>query len=65
MATMTAIPASRLPGPPEILPGCPDAVIDLQADDGVALVQGQWRYSDARVEQIDFVAPRAGDDSGR
>jgi len=35
--------ATRLPAPPEMLPGCPDAVIDLQTDAGVELVQGQWR----------------------
>ena len=48
--------ASRLPGPPELLPGRPDAVVDLQTDAGAALVGAQWRYSDARVEEIDFVA---------
>jgi gluconolactonase len=55
MAVMTATPAGRLPGPPELLPGCPDAVIDLQTEAGVELVGGEWRYSDARVEEIDFV----------
>ncbi len=55
MAVMTITPATRLPGPPELLPGRPDALIDLQTDAGVALVDGQWRYSDARVEEIDFV----------
>jgi gluconolactonase len=55
MAVMTTTPATRLPGPPELLPGRPDAVIDLQTDAGVALVSGEWRYSDARVEEIDFV----------
>jgi gluconolactonase len=47
--------ATRLPGPPELLPGCPDAVIDLQTDAGVALIDGNWRYSDARVEETEFV----------
>ena len=32
--------AARLPGPPELLPGRPDAVIDLQTDEGVRLVEG-------------------------
>ena len=54
--------AARLPGPPELLPGCPDAVVDLQADAGVELVQGQWRYSDARVEEIEFVEVGHPDD---
>jgi gluconolactonase len=48
-------PAARLPGPPELIPGRPDAVVDLQADAGAALVGAEWRYSDARVEEIDFV----------
>jgi gluconolactonase len=47
--------ASRIPGPPELLPGCPDAILDLQSDAGVALVDGCWRYSDAQVQEIDFV----------
>jgi gluconolactonase len=46
---------ARLPGPPELLPGRPDAVVDLQSEEGVSLVGGQWRYADARVEEIDFV----------
>jgi gluconolactonase len=47
--------AARLPGPPELLPGRPDAVVDLQTAGGVALVGGEWRYSDCRVEEIEFV----------
>ena len=47
--------ATAIPGPTELLPGCPDAIIDLQTDAGVELVQGQWRYADARVERIEFV----------
>ncbi len=48
--------AARLPGPPELLPGRPDAVVDLQTDEGAALVGATWRYADASVEEIDFVA---------
>jgi gluconolactonase len=47
--------AALVPGPSELLPGCPDAIIDLQTDAGVELAGGQWRYSDARVSEIDFV----------
>jgi gluconolactonase len=47
--------AARVPGPPELLPGRPDAVVDLQSDEGAALVGAQWRYADAHVEEIDFV----------
>jgi gluconolactonase len=54
--------AARIPGPPELLPGCPDAVIDLQTDAGVELVDGRWRYADARVEQIEFVEVGHPDD---
>jgi gluconolactonase len=54
--TLTAAPsAARLPGPPELLPGRPDAVVDLQTDAGVEVVEGQWRYCDAEVREIDFV----------
>ena len=56
MLTQTrADAAARIPGPPELLPGCPDAIVDLQTEDGVSLVDGHWRYSDARVQEIDFV----------
>jgi gluconolactonase len=55
MATTVASPATRRPGPPELLPGRPDAIVDLQTEEGVALVGGQWRYSDARVEETGFV----------
>jgi gluconolactonase len=48
-------PATRPPGPPELIPGRPDAVVDLQTGAGAALVEAKWRYSDARVEEIDFV----------
>jgi hypothetical protein len=45
--------AATLPGPVELLPGLPDAVIDLQSDRGVQLVRGQWRYHDAQIEEIE------------
>ena len=52
----------RLPGPPEVLPIRPDAVVDLQTADGVALVGGQWRYSDCTVEEIEFVGSGSPED---
>ena len=56
MATAAvAVPAGRPPGPPELLPGRPDAIVDLQTADGVALMDAQWRYSDATVEGVGFV----------
>jgi gluconolactonase len=63
MTALTAIVgAARLPGPPELLPGRPDAIVDLQTDDGAALVGGEWRYSDCSIEEIDFVEVGAVDD---
>ena len=56
MAVTTVTPAWRLPGPPELLPGRPDAIVDLQSAAGADLVDGQWRYADARVVDVDFVA---------
>ena len=46
--------ASRLPGPPGILSGLPDALVDLNTVAGVELVQGQWRYHDAQVVDVAF-----------
>jgi gluconolactonase len=54
-STVVAPATVRPPGPPELLPGRPDAIVDLQTKEGVALVGGQWRYSDARVEEVEFV----------
>jgi gluconolactonase len=54
-ATAQVSPATRPPGPPELLPGRPNAIVDLQTEEGVALVGGQWRYSDATVEEVAFV----------
>jgi gluconolactonase len=54
-ATAVARPAARPPGPPELLPGRPDAIVDLQTEEGAALVGGRWRYSDARVDEVEFV----------
>jgi gluconolactonase len=47
--------AHRIPRPSEVLPGRPDAIVDLQTSAGAALVGAAWRYSDARVEDTDFV----------
>jgi gluconolactonase len=48
--------AVSIPSPREFLPSCPDAIVDLQTHEGVALVSGEWRYSDTKVREIDFVA---------
>ena len=54
--------ASRLPGPPGILPGLPDAVIDLNSQSGIELAKGQWRYHDAEVINVEFRS--VGEDQG-
>ncbi len=36
--------------------GAPAATIDLQTKDGADLAKGEWRYSDARIVQVDFKA---------
>jgi gluconolactonase len=65
MRVRTLVPAGPVPGPPELLPGRPDAIVDLQTEEGVALVGGTWRYSDARVEEVPFVeVGSAGDPLG-
>ena len=42
----------------------PDAIVNLATDEGVALVHGQWRYSDARVIEVEHrthdITPHAG-----
>lgn len=35
----------------------PLATIDLATREGVALVKGTWRYSDAKIIEIDFTGP--------
>jgi gluconolactonase len=35
----------------------PDATIDLGTKEGVALVQGEWRYSDTKIIEVDFRQP--------
>jgi gluconolactonase len=61
-STETLTPAARLPGPPELLPGSPDAVVDLQTVDGTRLVKAEWRYADAEVTEIDFVQVGSAED---
>jgi gluconolactonase len=61
-ATETLVSAARVPGPPELLPGRPDAIVDLQTNEGTALVAAEWRYADAEITAIDFVEVGAADD---
>jgi gluconolactonase len=52
-------PSASIGGPRALgrLEGRPDAIVDLASAEGVALVQGQWRYADTRVVEADFRAP--------
>lgn len=47
--------AATIPGPPGLLPGRPDAVVDLRTSDGAALVGARWRFTPVRIREIDFV----------
>jgi gluconolactonase len=55
--------AAPAPAPPQGESGVPggpaDAVLDLANDNGARIAGGHWRYSDARVVQIDFPGPGA------
>jgi gluconolactonase len=45
--------------------GKPDTVIDLATDQGVQAVKGQWRYSDTRIVETDFLAPASDGQPGK
>jgi gluconolactonase len=46
----------------DVLAEKPDAIVDLMTTEGTQLVQGQWRYSDAKVVEVDHHWP--GSDLG-
>lgn len=55
LALMTQSPCAQVTGD---APGVrPDAIVDLKADEGIALVKGQWRYSNVRVIDVDHHVP--------
>ncbi len=35
----------------------PDAIVDLRTNEGAAMVNGQWRYADAQIIEVDHHAP--------
>lgn len=49
---------------PTVLPDKPEAVVDLATRDGVALVKGQWKYSDVTVVETTFAASDADGQPG-
>jgi gluconolactonase len=44
-----------VPGPPELLPGRPDAIVDLRTAEGAAFVDAAWRWWPVTIREIDFV----------
>ncbi|MFN7933038.1 MAG: SMP-30/gluconolactonase/LRE family protein [Bryobacteraceae bacterium] len=44
---------------PETPAGKPLATVDLSTDAGASLMKGQWRYSDVRIIETEFLAPGA------
>ena len=54
-----ALAASGFAAPVALTPtdGRPDAVINLATPEGARLVKGQWRYSDAKIVEVDFRGP--------
>jgi gluconolactonase len=55
LVALTVI-AATVYAQPGIPIGVPAASIDLATDAGVALVKGQWRYSDTKIIETDFLA---------
>ncbi len=47
------------PAPQDAPSGPPEATIDLTTSDGVALVRGQWRYTDTRIVETELAGPGA------
>ena len=41
----------------EVPAGKPEASIDLASASGVALIKGDWRYSDTKIVEVDFRGP--------
>ena len=51
LASVAALPAT------EVFPGEPRATLNLATSQGVALVKGEWRYSDIRIVEAKFIGP--------
>jgi gluconolactonase len=41
----------------DVLAEKPDAIVDLMTEEGTQLIQGQWRYSNVRVVDVDHHGP--------
>ncbi|MGH6631418.1 MAG: hypothetical protein ACREB3_16950, partial [Burkholderiales bacterium] len=57
--TMTLWPAMAAAATPDAPAGRPRASIDLATAEGARLVQGEWRYSDTKIVEVDFTGPGA------
>jgi len=57
VAICAAVPVSAQHAVRRAIDGRPDAIVDLRTTDGVRLVQGTWRYRDAKLVDADFNAP--------
>jgi gluconolactonase len=57
LATMLGPRASAAPAALSPLDGRPDATINLATREGAGLVKAEWRYSDARIVEIDSKGP--------
>lgn len=53
LATTSAKTSADVPS------GKPDATIDLATADGVGMVKSEWRYSDTKILEVNFVGPGA------
>ena len=51
--------ASPTSAPQDAPSGQPEAFVDLASAEGLALVQGEWRYSDTRIVETEFPGPGA------
>ena len=60
VAALAATPVSAQNWAAQAPPyGRPDATIDLRTKEGVQLVKGEWKYSDAKIVQVDSKGPGA------
>jgi gluconolactonase len=57
LAAIGLTSAAFAQAPAELPAGKPDATLDLATQEGVAQVQGQWRYSDTRIVEVEHKRP--------
>jgi gluconolactonase len=61
LASLATVPSAYAQIVPAVTPdapaGRPAAVVDLATPEGAALVKAQWRYTDAKIVEVDHRAP--------